>query len=88
MAKLDGWEITEGAYGIRISKGPEFHWLPSGRLNKAAIRDCINPLIARYGYATTRTTDARQRRFNERIGFYRIGELGDETLYRIDALAF
>lgn len=85
---LEGWEISEGSYGIRLNQGPEFHWLPSGKLNRDAIREGIQPLIDEYGYAITRTIDARQKKFNERIGFYRIGENGDETLYRIEALAF
>lgn len=88
LATFAGWDIEEGSYGIRVSKGPEFHWLPCGRLSKAAIRAGIQPLIDAHGYALTRTPDARQKKFNERIGFYRIGENGDETLYRIDTLAF
>ena len=86
FASLEGWEIVEGAYGVRVSKGPAFHWLPCGRLNKSAIRDCIQPLIDQYGYAETITVDARQKRFNEKIGFVRIGEIEDETIYRITTL--
>lgn len=85
---IEGWEIAEGSYGIRLNHGPEFHWLPCGKLSKLAVRECIQPLIDRHGYALTRTPDPRQQKFNERIGFYRIGENGDEILYRIDALAF
>lgn len=83
---LEGWIITEGEYGMRLNLGPEFHWLPCGRLSKSAIRECIQPLIDQYGFALTRTDHPKQQRFNEKIGFYRIGENGDEILYRIDAL--
>jgi hypothetical protein len=86
FAMLDGWEIIEGACGIRISKGSEFHWLPCGKLSRTAIRECIQPLIDSYGHAETRTDNERQKKFNERIGFYRIGENGDETHYRIDTI--
>jgi len=94
---LDGWDIepvlrADGSIGIVfISRGPEFHFQKFGtdiQASRAHLKKYPGELIAQYGYATTRTpkSETRQQRFNERLGFYRVGEDEENILYRIDHL--
>lgn len=93
---LDGWELepvlrADGSiFVIFVVKGPEFHFAKFGdeTASMAQLRKYPGELIAKYGYALTKTPKAatRQQRFNERLGFYRIGEDQFDVLYRIDHL--
>lgn len=94
---LDGWTIDpvlrdDGSIGIIfVSKGPEFHFQKFGtdiQASRAILKKYPGELIATHGYALTKTplADRRQQRFNERLGFYRIGEDQFDVLYRIDHL--
>ncbi len=90
------WEIRESIRdGERVAvlafNGPEFHFASFGKrsFTRRDIKDeVLAPLIARYGYATTRTpiADTRQQRFNERFGFVRTGEDGQNIHYRIERI--
>lgn len=92
---LDGWDIQEvhganGIAGVVVSKGPEFHfakWDPAYQVTREDLRRWPGELIAAHGYALTRTPkeDARQRRFNERLGFVAVGEDEYDVHYRITA---
>lgn len=94
---LEGWTIDpvlrdDGSIGIIfVSKGPEFHFAKFGtdiQASRAILQKYPGELIATHGYALTKTplTDRRQQRFNERLGFYRIGEDQFDVIYRIDQL--
>ncbi len=93
---LDGWELEPILRGdgsvwvVFVVKGPEFHFAKFGEdpARMAELRKYPGELIARYGYALTKTPKSatRQQRFNERLGFYRVGEEDDYILYRIDHL--
>ena len=94
---LDGWtlEPVHDAAGevavIFVVKGPEFHFCKLDETYQATreiLRRYPGELIARHGYALTRTPkeDRRQRRFNERLGFYAVGEDEHDVHYRIDKL--
>ena len=79
----DGREIAIIAF-----KGPEFHFTSFGQhpfTRREIYEHVFNPLFAQYGYADTRTpkSDTRQQRFNERIGFKRMGEDASTIHYRI-----
>jgi hypothetical protein len=94
---LDGWDIDpltqeDGNVSfIFISKGPEFHFNKFG-VDIPASRDHLRKypgeIIKRFGYAITRTPkeDARQQRFNERLGFFKTGETEFDFIYRIEKL--
>lgn len=94
---LDGWALEpvcrpDGSIGIVfVSKGPEFHFAKFGTDIQAS-RDILNKypgeIIAQHGYALTKTpkADTRQHRFNERLGFYRVGQDEFDIHYRIDHL--
>lgn len=94
---LDGWTIDpvlrdDGNISlIFVSRGPEFHFAKFGT-DLQASRDLLKKypgeLIAQHGYALTKTpkTDTRQIRFNERLGFCRVGEDEFDIHYRIDQM--
>jgi hypothetical protein len=84
MEALAGWNV-ESVYGPNgiaaafVSRGPEFHFLKFDDTLQATrehLRKYPGSLIAKHGYALTRTPkdDARQRRFNQRLGFVVVGE--------------
>jgi hypothetical protein len=93
---LDGWEITpvygaNGLAGAVVTKEAEFHFAkfdPTYQVTRADLRRWPGELIERYGYALTRTPrhDTRQQRFNERLGFVRVGEDEYDIHYRIERL--
>lgn len=70
-------------------KGPEFHYASLGSgspLHMGAIRAFLEEIIKKEGYAWTKTPadDARQKRFNELIGFKKTGEDEFYVYYRIE----
>lgn len=79
FAGLAGWTVEPQTVNgdlvvLWLTKGPEIHFVTFGKvwkLTRADIRARLGPLIAEYGYATTKTPleDARQRRFNKILGF-------------------
>lgn len=94
---LNGWTLEpmcrdDGAVGfIFSSRGPEFHFSTFGtgmQATRAVLKKYPGEIIARYGFALTKTPkpDIRQQRFNERIGFYRVGEDEYDIFYRIDQM--
>lgn len=93
---LQGWtmEVVQGDHGVAgvvLSKGPEFHfakWDPAFQVTREILRRWPGEVIARHGYALTRTPkeDARQLRFNQRVGFYAVGEDQYDVHQRIDTL--
>ena len=94
---LDGWKLdpvfrADGGIGIIfVSRGPEFHFSKFGndvQATRQHLKKYPGEIIAQHGYALTKTpkTDTRQQRFNERLGFYRIGEDEFDIHYRIDQL--
>ena len=76
---------------IFVVRGPEFHFVKFGT-DVHASRDILNKypgsLIDKHGYALTKTPkeDMRQRRFNERLGFYSVDEDELDIHYKIDHL--
>jgi hypothetical protein len=95
---LEGWflDTIHGPNGIAIVfvvKGPMFHFAkfdPTVKATRDHLRKYPGSLIAKYGYATTTTPkeDTRQRRFNERLGFFQTGEDDLDIHYRIEKLKF
>lgn len=93
---LDGWELEpvmrDGKPAvIFVVKGPEFHFAkldPAFQCGRDTLRRYPGELIARHGYALTKTPkeDLRQQRFNRRLGFYPVGEDAEFIHFRIDAL--
>jgi hypothetical protein len=93
---LEGWTFDpvykDGEMAaVVLVNGPEFHFsvFTKGlRCTKAHLAKYPGSLIERYGYATTRTPkdDTRQRRFNERCGFFVTGEDAFDIHYRIERL--
>jgi hypothetical protein len=93
---LLGWKLEvvhgpSGVAGVVVSKGAEFHfskWDASFPIGRDILRRWPGELIAKYGYALTRTPkeDTRQRRFNERLGFEAVGEDQFDIHYRITRL--
>lgn len=91
-----GWEIEavsadDGTLAWAVmTKGPEFHFTSFGEVKHPItvrmIKSRLHPLIERYGFARTRTPkeDARQRRFNDMIGFMVEGEDEFFVTYRIE----
>jgi hypothetical protein len=96
IAGLEGWdvsarEIDGETVGATLVRGPEFHFVSFGAgraFPPSLIADCLQPIIERHGFVRTRTPkeDARQRRFNVRIGF--VVERDDEfyTYFRMERL--
>ena len=94
---LEGWTLdpvlrADGSIGIIfVSKGPEFHFQKFGtdiQASRAILNKYPGEIITQHGYALTKTpkTDIRQQRFNERLGFYRVGEDEFDVHFRIDHL--
>jgi hypothetical protein len=91
---LEGWTldpvyVNGEMVGVFVVKGPQFHFSkfsPAYQAGRDILRKYPGQLIERYGYATTSTPkdDARQRRFNERLGFRVVGEDEYDVQYRID----
>ena len=86
------YEITPIHRADRIvavlqQKGPEFHFLSFGEytFKHQEILDVLHKIIADHGCVITTTpkSDTRQQRFNERIGFRRIGEDDDGIRYQL-----
>lgn len=74
---------------VFLVKGPEFHFAKFGndlQVTREHLKKYPGSLLAKYGYALTKTpkTDQRQQRFNERLGFFRIGEDEFDIHYRIE----
>lgn len=77
--------------GVFVVKGPEFHfakWDPTYQAGRDILRKYPGEIIKRHGYALTRTPkqDTRMQRFNERLGFVRVGEDEWDVHYRIEQL--
>lgn len=93
-AALDGWDIDPREAGgevafIWITKGTEVHYvsLGTGRaMPTAMVRDVLQRVIDRHGYATVKTPkqDLRQQRFNRTLGFYQTGEDEYDVHLRMD----
>lgn len=92
---LDGWDIEEvrddNGMAVVVSKGAEFHFqiLDHGfQVTREHLRRWPGALIAKYGYAVTRTPkdDERQIRFNRRLGFEVVGEDDFDYTMRITHL--
>lgn len=93
---FDGWDFHEvegdtAGLAVVVTRGPEFHFaiLEDGfQVTRAHLRRWPGELIARHGYAQTRTPkeDARQLRFNRRLGFEVIGEDAYDVHQRITRL--
>lgn len=93
---LEGWTLEpiykDGEVAVVfVVKGPEFHFSkldPSYQAGREILRRYPGELIARYGYALTRTPkdDVRQMRFNSRLGFFVIGEDEYDLHLRIEKL--
>jgi hypothetical protein len=93
---LDGWELEpvmqDGKLAvIFVTKGPEFHFAkldPAYQCTREILRRFPGEVIERHGYALTKTPkdDLRQMRFNQRLGFYRIGEDEYDIHLRIDTM--
>jgi hypothetical protein len=78
LRSLEGWEMVRDDAFVAFVRGPEFHYSaiePGKSLSRRAIRAFLEKIIAREGYALTRTPrdDTRQQRFNELIGFRAAG---------------
>lgn len=76
---------------ITVQKGPEFHFQSVGRtrlMPLRMIREFLQDIIDQHGYALTKTPveDTRQQRFNERFGFFRVGQDQYDIHYRIEHL--
>lgn len=94
---LIGWDIepilnAHGEVGAAfISKDADFHFGKfdtSITATRAHLKKYPGEIIKRYGYATTSTPkdDIRQQRFNERLGFFRVGETEFDIIYKIENL--
>ena len=82
--------LRDGEILVIVStKGPEMHFetMHTGRpITRGVVREVLDPLISKYGYAVTKTPkhEIRQRRFNELIGFVMVGEDEYDIHYRIE----
>ncbi len=96
---LEGWTLDpvyrqDGTIGAVFAvKGAEFHFAKFGadiQATREHLKKYPGSLIQQYGYALTRTpkTEIRQQRFNERLGFFRVGEDGWDVHFRIEKLRF
>lgn len=93
---LKGWEMNEVAVDGKLAfvtarKGPLFHFTSfdtGARISLRMIRDFLAPIIAEYGYAETQTpkSDARQARFNRKLGFTVVGENEFHKTFRITSM--
>ena len=97
LETLAGWNIDplyneNGLFAAVLTQGPKFHCMTFGTkwaLNKEILQKYPGSLIAEFGYAETFTPkdDARQNRFNRRLGFYVTHEDADYIHYRIDRMS-
>lgn len=91
---LSDWDIYPVMADSKIllivaTNGPHMHFetMSTGRpITRRIVRQVLEPLIEKYGYAVTKTpkTEMRQRRFNELIGFVMVGEDEYDIHYRIE----
>jgi hypothetical protein len=92
---LADWDIEavrlDGALAFAfLTRGPEFHFASFNTatpITRAMIRARLDPIIARHGFAITRTPKEgadRQHRFNRAFGFRVCGEDEFFTHYRIE----
>ena len=76
--------------GAVLTNGPRIHFatFASATIGREHLRRYLGAVIEKHGYALTKTpkTDARQLRFNARLGFYRVGEDEFDIHLRIDHL--
>lgn len=96
VKSLEGWGVVTAEHNrqtafVALVKGPEFHFKSFGTgtaLSLRMIRTFLGKIIAQHGYAQTRTPkeDARQHRFNRRIGFVAVGEDEFYVIYRIERI--
>lgn len=92
-SRLAGWQVTpvviDGVTAFAtMTNGPEFHChsFETGKpIPRKMLRDFIDGIVRRYGYALTRTPkeDVRQHRFNKAFGFEVVGEDAYDVFYRI-----
>jgi len=94
---LVGWTIDPVERGGElvaavVTRGPELHFATFVRFafSLRLIREHVDPLLERHGFVLVRTPkdDARQRRFNERLGFVAEGESEFFINYRLEAPAW
>lgn len=95
VRSFDGWEcFTETFDGekafVAFVKGPEFHYASLNQdkpLTRKAIKEFLDSIIKKEGFAFTRTAkdDLRQQRFNELIGFKKVGEDEFFIHYKIES---
>lgn len=93
---LEGWQLDpipgpQGVAGVVVHKGPHFHFAkfdPSFQVGRDILKRYPGELIARYGYAETKTPidDARQQKFNQRLGFFVTGQDEFDLHMRIEKL--
>lgn len=88
---IDQVEIDGRLAFVTLTKGPRFHFqsMDTGRIiTRRMIRDFLQPIIDRYGYAETSTPldDERQHRFNLAFGFRVTGEDEYDRHYRIERI--
>ena len=96
VRSLDGYALVpmfnDGEmYGVVIQKGPQFHFMTFGakwQLNRDILRRYPGSLIDEYGYAETFTPleDARQHRFNLRLGFVETRRDEQYVHYKIERM--
>ncbi len=96
---LEGWtldpllnEAGEVAM-VFVVNGPAFHFAKFDKAYQPGRKDLRRypgEMIERYGYALTSTPreDARQLKFNRRLGFYQVGEDEYDIHQRIDKLRY
>jgi hypothetical protein len=92
---LDAWEVEPVEIDGRLAfatlvRGPEFHFTSfetGARVPVATIWARVEPIMARYGFVTTRTPkdEPRQHRFNKLLGFRPIGEDEFCVHYRLES---
>lgn len=93
---LEGWDIQpvyiagDLAFITKV-KGPEFHFHSLDTrhaITRTMIRDFLRPIIAKHGYAETKTPheDERQHRFNRIFGFEAVGRDEFDVHYRISTM--
>ena len=93
---LEGWQLDpipgpQGVAGVVVHKGPQFHFAkfdPSFQVGRDILKRYPGELIARYGYAETKTPidDTRQQKFNQRLGFFVTGQDEFDLHMRIEKL--
>ncbi len=91
---LEGWtfdpvyDADNEMTGVFLVNGPTFHFakFTDAPATKSILRKYPGQLIEQHGYALTSTPkdDARQLRFNSRLGFFKVGEDEYDIHLRID----